>query len=456
MWGGRFSKGNSTAMEQLSYSLHFDQKLYEHDIEGSLAHCEGLLDSGILTLEEKEKVHKGLLEVKEEIAQNRAEFNPLDEDIHMGIERLLTEKLGDLGKKLHTGRSRNDQVATDFRLYIRKWTEVIFTEITLLQKEILQKAKSYQGWVMPGYTHLQQAQPIAISHYLMSFFFALERDKQRFRNVYLNSEECPLGSGALAGSGFPYDREKVAQRLGFAQASNNSIDATSHRDIALEFSSAIGILSTLFSRYAEDWVTWSSLEFGFIQLSEELTTGSSIMPQKKNPDAMELIRGKTGRLLGAYTSLFTVIKAAPMCYSRDLQEDKEPVFDAVETITVCIKIMQEAVHGIEWNKDRISKAMDSFLLATDVADDLAKAGVPFRDAHHLVGNLVKKAEDKNLDLRELPDEDWQQLPNGLKIKSSLDYEKSLERRDLKGGTGPNSVKNQFIVAEELCKAPFKL
>ena len=451
MWAGRFEQGMSSSMERLSVSLSFDKKLFREDIEGSIAHTYGLHAAGVLTAAERERMTSGLLDVMKDLEAGKDLFSPSDEDIHMAVERILTERIGDLGKKLHTGRSRNDQVATDFRLYVLRHSEALVDQIEGLQRAILKRAKEYKAAIMPGYTHVQQAQPILIGHYLLSFFFALERDKSRLRHAWWSAGEMPLGSGALAGSAFPYPREKVAERLGFPNVSRNSIDATAHRDFALEFLGALGCLGVLFSSYAEDFVIWSTSEFGFLKLGEAYTSGSSMMPQKRNPDSMELVRGKAGRLLGAYSRLFTVLKGLPHGYDRDLQEDKESVFDAAETAEVCVQVMTEVISTLTFNTQAILKRMQPALLATDLADVLVEKGVPFRDAHHIVGRLVGEAEKKGVSFLELSAESWKAVPDAAKVKKMLTFEFSVERRNIQGGTGSKSVAKQIQEAERIMK-----
>lgn len=451
MWAGRFSGGMSPAMERLSVSLHFDRKLYREDIAGSMAHVHGLHAAKVVTAAERDALIEGLRAIARDIAAGKDLFSPSDEDIHMAVERILTERIGDLGKKLHTGRSRNDQVATDFRLYVLGRAETLVDQIEELQRVLLKRAKEYKSDVMPGYTHLQQAQPISIAHYLLSFFYALERDKSRLRHAWWSAGEMPLGSGALAGSAFPYKRELVAERLGFPYVSRNSIDATAHRDFALEFLGALGCLGVLLSSYSEDFVIWSTSEFGFVKMGEAYTSGSSMMPQKRNPDSMELVRGKAGRLLGAYARLFTVLKGLPHAYDRDLQEDKEPVFDAAETAEVCLRVMTEAMTTLRFDTRTILKRMQPAMLATDLADVLVEMGVPFRDAHHIVGRLVGAAEKKGVSFLDLPLSAWKDVPKAAAVKKKLTFAFSVDRRNIQGGTGAKSVAGQIREAERILK-----
>ncbi len=451
MWAGRFSQGMASSMERLSVSLHFDRKLYREDIAGSMAHVHGLHAAKVVTAAERDRLIEGLRGIAKDIAAGADLFSPSDEDIHMAVERILTERIGDLGKKLHTGRSRNDQVATDFRLYVLNRAESLVAQIEELQRALLKRAKEYKSDIMPGYTHLQQAQPISIAHYLLSFFYALERDKSRLRHAWWSAGEMPLGSGALAGSAFPYKRELVAERLGFPYVSRNSIDATAHRDFALEFLGALGCLGVLLSSYSEDFVIWSTSEFGFVKLGEAYTSGSSMMPQKRNPDSMELVRGKAGRLLGAYSRLFTVLKGLPHAYDRDLQEDKEPVFDAAETAEVCLQVMTGVIGTLKFDTKAILKRMQPALLATDLADILVEKGVPFRDAHHVVGRLVGTAEKKGVSFLDLPLSEWKGVPDAAAVKKKLTFAFSVDRRNIQGGTGSKSVAAQIREAEKVLK-----
>jgi argininosuccinate lyase len=451
LWQGRFQGSMASSMEKLSISLAFDRKLFREDIEGSMAHAIGLNAAGVLTASELRKMTTGLKQVLVDLEAGQDLFEPGDEDIHMAVERILSERIGSLGKKLHTGRSRNDQVATDLKLYVRRRSQSLEALVFALQKALYSKALEYQYDLMPGYTHVQQAQPVYISHYLLSFFWALERDRARLRNACGSAAQMPLGSGALAGSAFPYRRELVAKALGFPELSPNSIDATAHRDWALEFLGAMAILGTILSGYAEDFVLWSTQEFGYIELGEAYTSGSSMMPQKKNPDSMELIRGKAGRLLGNFTRLFTVLKGMPHAYDRDLQEDKEGVFDSVETLEVCLKVMAEAIASVKFRTDVILSKMHPGMLATDLADYLVDRGIPFRDAHHIVGKMIARAEVLKVSFLDLPEEDWANIPDGKTFRKKLTFKYSAERRNIQGGTGSASVKIQLAQAKRILK-----
>ena len=457
MWDGRFDCGMAQSMIDLSFSLDFDKELLEEDIQGSLGHGKGLVESGVLTKTDYAKIRKGLLGILDDVHAGKNLWLPTDEDVHMAVERVLTDRIGDLGKKIHTGRSRNDQVSTDFKLYMRHRAAEIRALVVELQKNVLDVAKKNFGKIMPGYTHLQQAQPILFSHYMMSLFFALSRDVKRLDNFLDLHVELPLGSGAIAGSAFPYHRQLVAEELGFERPSANSIDAVSHRDMALEFLNDLAIIANTLSRYAEDFVIWSSSEFGYLTLSDAFSSGSSMMPQKKNPDSMELIRGKSGRMLGNYTAMFTLVKGAPLSYSRDLQEDKQPVFDSTHTAKVLLRVISEAIASARWNFDRMEDRMLPALLATDLADILVEDGVPFRDAHRIVGSLVGEAAKLGEQFTDLSDEAWaaKGVPNPKDVKKRLTFAYSVSRRNIEGGTGANSVKNQFKKAEAILKKELK-
>lgn len=457
MWDGRFDCGMAQSMIDLSFSLDFDKELLEEDIQGSLGHGKGLVESGVLSKADYAKIRKGLLGILDDVHAGKNLWLPTDEDVHMAVERVLTDRIGDLGKKIHTGRSRNDQVSTDFKLYMRHRAEEIRALVVELQKSVLDIAKKNFGKIMPGYTHLQQAQPILFSHYMMSLFFALTRDVKRLDNFLDLHVELPLGSGAIAGSAFPYHRQLVAEELGFERPSANSIDAVSHRDMALEFLNDLAIIANTLSRYAEDFVIWSSSEFGYLTLSDAFSSGSSMMPQKKNPDSMELIRGKSGRMLGNYTAMFTLVKGAPLSYSRDLQEDKQPVFDSTHTVKVLLRVMSEAISTARWNFDKMEDRMLPALLATDLADILVEDGIPFRDAHRIVGSLVGEAAKLGEQFTDLSDEEWaaKGVPNPKDVKKRLTFAYSVSRRNIEGGTGANSVKNQFKKAEAILKKELK-
>ncbi|HLG21442.1 MAG TPA: argininosuccinate lyase, partial [Candidatus Manganitrophaceae bacterium] len=395
-WEGRFTEGTDPAVERFTSSFSFDRRLYQYDIVGSVAHTEALSRAGLLTEKEKEKIIQGLKEIEAEIAKEMSQekgpaADSKDEDIHMHIERRLVEKIGDAGGKLHTGRSRNDQIALDLRLYLREETRHLIDQIRSLQKGLVARAEAHLETVLPGYTHLQRAQPISLAHYLLAYYEMLERDRTRLLDSLKRLDRSPLGAGALAGNSFSLDRSAVARALGFSDVTANSLDTVSDRDFVAEFLSAAAILMAHLSRWAEDWILWASSEFGFMDLPDRFCTGSSMMPQKKNPDVLELIRGKTGRVYGALMTLLVLLKGLPLSYNRDLQEDKEPLFDAVETVRNVLRLMTDLVLQARFNKEKMEEAAgEGFLLATDLADYLVTKGLPFRRAHQVVGKMVRR------------------------------------------------------------------
>ncbi|MEG1501021.1 MAG: argininosuccinate lyase, partial [Clostridiales bacterium] len=389
LWGGRFAKNTDSLVEDFHSSISFDQRLYREDIQGSLAHSAMLAACGIISDDEAAEIAAGLQEVLADIEMGKVEFEVSAEDIHMNIEKLLTEKIGTAGKKLHTARSRNDQIATDIRLYLKKEIVNISKLLVDLQQVICNLAQEHSATVMPGYTHLQKAQPITLGHHLLAYFQMFARDHQRLADCCRRFDACPLGAGALAGTTFPIDRNMTAQALGFAAATLNSLDSVSDRDYAIEFSSAASLFMMHLSRFCEEIVLWSSNEFAFITLDDAYSTGSSIMPQKKNPDVAELVRGKTGRVYGDLMALLTVMKGLPLAYNKDMQEDKEALFDAIDTVKGCLLVFTPMLATIKVNKEKMyQSARGGFINATDMADYLAAHNVPFREAHAIVGHLV--------------------------------------------------------------------
>ncbi len=402
LWGGRFQKETDTLVNDFNSSIDFDARLYREDIKGSLAHAKMLAVCGIISKDDEEAIRTGLLEVLSDIESGKAELSRDSEDIHMNVEKLLTEKIGDAGKRLHTARSRNDQVALDLRLYMRHEIKDIEGKIVDLLKVLSKKAKLHQETVMPGYTHLQRAQPISFSQHLLAYASMLERDVTRLEDASVRMNESPLGSGALAGTTYPIDRMMTAKELGFDRPMSNSLDGVSDRDYALETMSALSILMMHLSRFSEEIIMWCSWEFKFIELDDAYSTGSSIMPQKKNPDVAELVRGKTGRVYGDLISLLTTMKALPLAYNKDMQEDKEAVFDALDTVKMCLPVftgMLDTMKVIGANMR--SAAGKGFINATDLADYLTKKGLPFRDAYTVTGKLVYYATEKGKLLEEL-------------------------------------------------------
>ncbi len=446
MWGGRFAAGPDAIMQAINASIGFDQRLYAQDIRGSRAHAAMLAATGILSDSDARAIGEGLLTVLSEIEAGSLQFSVALEDIHMNVESRLKEVIGEPAGRLHTARSRNDQVATDFRLWVRDQCDAAITGLQALMRALLAQAEAGAGWVMPGFTHLQTAQPVTWGHHMMAYVEMLSRDVGRFSDARARMNESPLGAAALAGTSFPIDRHMTAAALGFDRPMANSLDAVSDRDFALEFLSASAICATHLSRFAEELVIWSSAQFRFVALSDRFTTGSSIMPQKKNPDAAELIRAKIGRILGATVALFTVMKGLPLAYSKDMQEDKEQVFDAADTLMLALAAMEGMVRDMTANRANLEKAAASgFSTATDLADWLVRAaGLPFRDAHHVTGSLVALAEKKGVDLPDLTLEDMQSAHPAItsEIYSVLGVHNSVASRQSYGGTAPDQVRAQ--------------
>lgn len=441
-------------MERFNASIGFDQRLYAQDIQGSLAHAAMLKKIGLLSAKEHEKIQKGLKKVQKEIESGKFEFKNSQEDIHMAIESRLTEIIGPTGGKLHSARSRNDQVALDCRLYAREQNQVVIKSLKALRKILVGLAKKNLKVILPGYTHLQRAQPVLVSHHLLAYFEMLTRDQKRFEENLDRIKECPLGAGALAGSPIPIDRQFVAKKLGFADVTHNSLDTVSDRDFVLDFLSASSILMMHLSRFCEELVLWSSQEFQFVQLPQGFCTGSSMMPQKVNPDAPELIRGKTGRVFGNLISLLTTMKSLPLAYNKDMQEDKEPFFDSVDQVTLCLEVMNEMTKGLKFNQAAMQQATkEGFLLATDLADYLAQKGLPFRKAHEVVGQLVQKAIQKNCGLEDLSFETLKKQSAFFKkdVKKILSMQNAVDARRSLGGTATSNVKKEIARAERLLK-----
>ncbi len=409
-WGGRFAQETDALVEELTASIDYDRKLYAWDILGSKAHAKMLAACGVLSQEEARAILGGLDEIRQEIESGNFEFSIHFEDIHTHVEHRLIEKIGEPGRKLHTARSRNDQVATDFRLYLRHEVDEILTLLHELQCRFVDLAEQYHRTLIPGYTHLQRAQPVLLGHHFLAYYEMLQRDKERFTECRRRINIMPLGAAALAGTSYPIDREMAARELGFEGVASNSLDAVSDRDFALEFSAHASILMMHLSRLCEELVLWSSTEFGFIELSDAFCTGSSIMPQKKNPDVAELIRGKVGRVYGHLIALLTMMKSLPLTYNRDMQEDKEPVFDTAHTLKTSLRILSVMLREIRVNSDRIDQTLDSgFMTATEIADYLVHRGVPFRTAHEIVGELVRYCLDTGKTLSALTLDEYQHI-----------------------------------------------
>ena len=444
MWGGHYSSGPAEVMARINASIGVDHLLYTQDIAGSQAHCRMLAKQGILPQADADAILKGLEQVLAEISAGKMEFTPALEDIHMHVEARLKEIIGEPAGRLHTARSRNDQVATDFRLWVRDATDRLDGELKALQEALLARAEEHAGTVMPGFTHLQVAQPVTLGHHLMAYAEMFARDRGRLADCRKRLNESPLGAAALAGTSFPLDRHMTAKELGFTQPCANSLDAVAARDFALEFLAASAICAQHLSRFAEEMVIWSTSQFGFIRLSESFTTGSSIMPQKRNPDGAELVRGKSGRVYGALITLLTVAKGLTLAYNKDLQEDKEPVFDAAETLSICLAVTTGMVRDFTANTARMREsAMSGYSTATDLADWLVRSlNIPFRDAHHVTGRIVKLAEAKVIRLDELSLAEMQTVDPRITqdVFSVLTVEASVASRKSYGGTAPELVK----------------
>ncbi|GAB5507848.1 MAG: argininosuccinate lyase [Rhizobiaceae bacterium] len=447
MWGGRFAAGPSAIMEAINASIGFDRKLYAQDIRGSLAHARMLAETGIISAEDQNKIADGLNTILSEIEAGNFTFKPELEDIHMNVEAKLAELIGTAAGRLHTARSRNDQVALDFRLWVKDALERTAGALTMLIETLLDRAEEHASSVMPGFTHLQSAQPVTFGHHLMAYVEMFGRDLWRVRDAIDRLDESPLGAAALAGTSFPIDREMTAKELGFREPTRNSIDTVSDRDFGLEFMSVAAICGTHLSRMAEEIVIWSTPQFGFVRLSDSFSTGSSIMPQKKNPDAAELIRAKTGRINGDLVALLTVMKGLPLAYSKDMQEDKEAVFDASETLDLMLAAMAGMVGDMEVNKPAMKKAAGAgFATATDLADWLVRvAGLPFREAHHVSGRAVALAEQTRRSLDKLTLDEYREIHPAItdEVFSVLTVASSVKSRTSYGGTAPSEVKRQI-------------
>ena len=442
-WGGRFSEATDAFVERFTASIGFDYRLYHHDINGSIAHATMLAKVGVLTEAERDQIITGLEEIRAEIVAGKFTWSISLEDVHMNIEALLTQRIGITGKKLHTGRSRNDQVATDIRLYLRDEIDAIAKELTRLQQGLLQVAEANADTIMPGFTHLQTAQPVTFGHHLLAWFEMLQRDYGRLMDCRKRVNQSPLGAAALAGTTYPIDRAYTAQLLGFDAPTENSLDSVSDRDFAIEFAAFASILMMHLSRASEELVLWTSSQFSFIDLPDRFCTGSSIMPQKKNPDVPELVRGKTGRVYGHLTALLTLMKSQPLAYNKDNQEDKEPVFDAIDTVKDCLRAFADMVPAIQPRKEKMYEAAKrGFSTATDLADYVVRRGVPFRDAHEIVGKSVAYGVQTGKDLSEMSLAELQQFSSVIEqdVFAVLTLEGSVAARNHIGGTAPAQVK----------------
>lgn len=452
LWSGRFRQGTDPLMDHFHSSLGFDWRLYKYDIAGSIAHATMLGDCGIIPQEDAAAICRGLRGIYRDFAAGRLELDPSAEDIHMFVETLLIQRIGDIGRKLHTARSRNDQVALDVRMYLRDKIAQVYDLVVEFQETLVDKARENMDVVMPGYTHLQRAQPVLLAHHLLAYVFMLERDKERLVDCFKRTNKSPLGAGALAGVAYPVDREQVARMLGFDGISENSMDAVSDRDFIVEFLSAASLIMTHLSRFSEEIVLWASAEFGFIQLDDRYSTGSSIMPQKKNPDVAELVRGKSGRVFGHLMGILTVMKGLPLAYNKDMQEDKEALFDGVDTVTQCLEIFIPMLRTMRVNREAMGGAVrKGFLNATDLADYLVRKAVPFRTAHHIVGQAVLTCIERQCGLEDLSLDELKTLHPAIEsdVYDALSTDSVLRQRNAPGGTGPKSVAKQIARAEEL-------
>lgn len=451
LWGGRFSEKTAASVEDFTASIHFDARLYRHDIAGSLAHARMLAKQGLITEEERNLIVDGLGQIEQEINNNEFVFRPELEDIHMNIEKALVDKIGPAGEKLHTARSRNDQVSLDIRLYLREETMRIIDLLTELQKSFVTLGRQYQKAVMPGYTHLQRAQPVLVAHHMLAYYEMFGRDKERLADCLKRINVLPLGSAALAGTGLPIDREFVANELGFPAITANSMDTVGDRDFAVEFVACCSLIQIHLSRLSEELVLWSSEEFSFVTLADSFCTGSSIMPQKKNPDIPELVRGKSGRVVGNLMSLLTLLKSLPLTYNRDLQEDKEPLFDTVDTVTQCLAITTELLDNLQFNEGRLEEGIGAgYMTATDLADYLVIKNIPFRQAHAIVGKMVAYCLEQNKELVDLTLDELKGFSEAIEqdVYKVLSVGGSVKSRLSAGGTGEKRVAEALSQAEQ--------
>lgn len=455
LWKGRFSKAATSSADEFNASIEFDQRLYKEDITGSIAHAKMLGKQGIITGEESQLIIKTLKEILEDIEAGKVEFTIESEDIHMNIESILTERIGDTGKKLHTARSRNDQVAVDIRLYLKKETAAIQKLLSDLLEALEKLAKEHQDTVMPGYTHLQRAQPVTLAYHLLAYYQMFSRDSERFTDSLKRIDRLPLGSGALAGTTYNTDRDFLAAELGFAEVLPNGMDAVADRDFAIEFINCCAITMMHLSRFCEELIQWSSVEFSFVEIDDSFSTGSSIMPQKKNPDMAELIRGKTGRVYGDLMSLLTICKGLPLAYNKDLQEDKLPVFDAADTLKASVSIFTEMILTMQVKKDNMEKAAKyGYMNATDAADYLVSKGIPFRDCHEIIGKIVLHCINKGIAIEEMTLEEFKSFSPEFQedIYDKISIRSCIAAKKSKGSTSFESVARQL---EDIDKAKSK-
>ncbi|MGB4438027.1 MAG: argininosuccinate lyase [Sedimentibacter sp.] len=451
LWSGRFEKGMDEIVEEFNASIFFDKRLYDCDIAGSIAHVTMLCEQGIVNEEEKNKIVETLKEIKTEIENGQIEFNVHDEDIHMAVESILIKRLGDTGKKLHTARSRNDQVAVDTRLYVKKEINEILENLKFMEQVLIEKAEKYCDKIMVGFTHMQHAQPVTIGFHLMAYFQMFKRDIERFKQSLERTDYNPLGSCALAGTTIPINRYRTAELLGFKYVTENAMDSVSDRDYILEFMSDASICMMHISRFAEEFVYWNSQEFSYISIDDSFCTGSSIMPQKKNPDMAELLRGKTGRVYGNLVQLLTVMKGTPLAYNKDFQEDKEGLFDTVDTLKKSLLVFAKMIEKTEFNLENMQKHLKKgFLNATDIAEHFVKNNIPFREAHEIVGKMVRYCEMNNKDFSDLSDEELKNIDKRISISllPDLTMEGCINGRVSFGGTAPTEVQRQINTGQK--------
>ncbi|MEA4987515.1 MAG: argininosuccinate lyase [Anaerovorax sp.] len=455
LWSGRFEKGMDEIVEKFNASIGFDERLYACDIQGSIAHVTMLSEQGIVSNEEKDKIIDGLKNIKERIDKGELTFTVKNEDIHMAVEGTLISELGDVGKKLHTARSRNDQVAVDTRLYLKEQLKEILENLIYMERVLLEKAESYADKIMIGFTHMQHAQPVTVGFHFMAYFQMFKRDIQRLQDAYERMDYCPLGACALAGTTLPTNRHRTAELLGFKAPTQNAMDSVSDRDYIIEFLSDASISMMHISRFAEEFVWWNSQEFSYIAIDDSFCTGSSIMPQKKNPDMAELLRGKVGRVYGHLMQILTVMKGTPLAYNKDFQEDKEGMFDTIDTWKASLRIFAKMIEKTEFRMDVIEKHLSKgFLNATDLAEHFVKLGIPFREAHEIVGKMVKYCEHHNNDFGDLTESDLKQIDERLSLDKmpDLSIEGCVNARVSFGGTAPDEVRRQIREEEDWLNA----
>lgn len=442
LWGGRFEKGTDKAVDDFNSSIRFDSRMYKQDISGSIAHAKMLGECGIIPKEDSILIQDSLKQILSDIGKGRIEFEIDAEDIHMNIEKILISRIGDVGKRLHTGRSRNDQVALDIRMYLKDEMVDITGMLVSLESTLIGIAENSLDTILPGYTHLQRAQPITLAHHMMAYFQMFKRDIERLKDCYKRTNVMPLGSGALAGTTYPLDRFMVAGELGFESITENSLDGVSDRDFAVELASCLSIVMMHLSRFSEELILWSSHEFGFVEMDDAYSTGSSIMPQKKNPDVAELVRGKTGRVYGSLMALLSVMKSLPLAYNKDMQEDKEAIFDAVDTVKMCLPVFTKMVATMKVRKSNMYKAAQGgFTNATDIADYLVKKGIPFRSAHEIIGKMVLYCIESNKSIDQLTMDEFKGFSEKIAedVYEEISLEKCVSGRNLPGGPAKESV-----------------